>query len=94
MWMNAKGASGKWSAFNDVGAYDLGLYPGATWSVPPINVTKAPPSRSFWAEFMGWLNSPEPSGSGSSHSVPDHGATATLLATALLGLVILRRKLK
>jgi hypothetical protein len=93
MWTNGKGSSGRWTAFTSVGAYDLGLHPGKLWTVPPINVTKATESRSFWGDFFGWFKPDNPAAT-TIHSVPDGGATAALLALALLALAGVHRTLK
>jgi hypothetical protein len=93
MWMNGNRTSGMWSAFTETGAYDLGLRPGEMWTVPPINVTKAPPSHSFWADLFGWLKSDTPEPTNAIHSVPDGGASVALLTLALLVLAAVRRKI-
>jgi hypothetical protein len=94
-WVNGRGKSGIWSGMIAPGPYDLALHGEARWTLPPIVVSEAPKRQSFWAK-LGGLFSPDPpptggGGGGGTHSVPDGGATAGLLAFALLTLALVRR---
>ena len=90
-WVNPMGKSGSWSGISKPGPYDLALHDGAKWTSPPLVITDAPKRTSFWARVLGLPESSPNQPRDTIVSVPDGGATATLLALALLSLAIVRR---
>lgn len=90
-WVNGKGPSGIWSGPTKPGPYDLALHGGAKWTSPPLVITDASKKPSFWARLLGAPETAPTTPQDSFVYVPDGGATATLLALALLSLAVVRR---